>query len=237
MCAAFSADHFVAEPIWNDVGANAALHDYDPSQLREVYLEIIGKVIRLSAEKKKVPRKRNQSLPYSPQNDLDIYRLSAQLTIINRDHIRSIAHLEERIQSLKSTHEASRQEINALIVQHEKLSSLIQQSEIYFDLKVKANLSEAEKVKLNLCILSMQNNQISTPSDLTYLKTVLHDTEKKLTALKEKFKDCQQKYDLYTDIAKTYEMISHSDYISRLVEEERKRQEQENQKKKNQGIS
>jgi len=232
----YTPESLASRILWSDVGANAALNDYDPSQLRKVYLEIIGKVIRLSAEKKKVPRKRNQSLPYSPQNDLDVYRLSAQLTIINRDHIRSITHLEERIQSLKSTHETSRREINTLTVQHENLLSLIQQSEMYFDLKDKPMLSEAEKVKLNLCTLSMQNNQISTPSDLTYLKTVLHDTEKKLTALKENFKDCQQKYDLYTDIAKTYELISQGDYISRLVEEERKRQEQENQKKKNQGI-
>lgn len=45
--------------------------------------------------------------------------------------------------------------------------------------------------------------------------------------IKSAFRDCQQLYKVYSDIAKTYYEISQGDYISRLVEEERKRQDME----------
>lgn len=57
-----------------------------------------------------------------------------------------------------------------------------------------------------------------------------------MTALKENFKSCQQLYEVYSDIAKTYYDISKGDYISELVEEERRRLEQEVQRKKNKTI-
>lgn len=57
-----------------------------------------------------------------------------------------------------------------------------------------------------------------------------------MTALKENFKSCQQLYEVYSDIAKTYYDISKGDYVSKLVEEERRKKEQEAQRKKNKAI-
>ena len=54
---------------------------------------------------------------------------------------------------------------------------------------------------------------------------------KQIAEQKEKLLQIRQRYDVYCDISKTYGEISKGDYISNLVEEERKRQEQT--KKKN----
>ena len=49
---------------------------------------------------------------------------------------------------------------------------------------------------------------------------------KKISALKENLEGCRQRYDVYSDIAKTYADISQGDYISKMVEEEKQRREQ-----------
>ncbi|GAB5083203.1 hypothetical protein Osc1_23810 [Hominimerdicola sp. 21CYCFAH17_S] len=45
----------------------------------------------------------------------------------------------------------------------------------------------------------------------------------KIAALKTDFENCKQLYVVYADIAKTYNEISKGDYISRLAEEERRK--------------
>ena len=46
---------------------------------------------------------------------------------------------------------------------------------------------------------------------------------KKIAVLKTDFENCKQLYVVYTDIAKTYNEISKGDYVSKLVEEERRK--------------
>ena len=69
----------------------------------------------------------------------------------------------------------------------------------------------------------MKNNNICDRSDYEHLKSIQQETDKKIAALKDNFKDCKHLYEVYADIAKTYYDISKGDYISRLVEEEQKR--------------
>ena len=197
----------------------------EPSPLRESYQVAIGQVMQLAAEHRKVQRRHDRTAPYSPQNDLDVYRLSAQLTIINRDHIRSVGELEGKISALKESYEKARQELNVLTVQHEKLSSLIRQAETFFELSDKAELSALEQVQLTVSRQSIMNNGITSRIELEHLKSSLSDTDKRITALKENFKRCQQLYDVYSDIAATYREISQGDYISKLVAEEQKKRE------------
>ena len=217
----YTADSLASRILWNDVGNNAALTD-EPSPLCESYQVIIDHVTQLAVENKKVQRRCEMTVPYSPQNDLDVHRLSALLTIINREHIHSIGEVEGKIESLKSEYEQIRQELNELTVQQEKLSSLVKQAEIYMKLSSKQELSAFEQLQLTVSRQSAESNGIISHSDLDRLKNVLANTDKKTTALKENFKRCQQQYDIYSDIAKTYYEISKGDYISKLVEEERK---------------
>ena len=204
----------------------------EPSPLRECYETVIGQVIVLAAEKKKVPRRIKSTEPYSPENDLDVHRLSAQLTIISRDHIRSIGELEGKIESLKASYEQAVREINILTAEQEKLTSLIQQAEIYFNLTDRNDLTDMEQLRLTVSRQSVQNNGISDKAALDRLKAKLQETEKQVVSLKEQLRQSQQTYMVYSDIAKTYREISQGDYISKLVEEERKRQVAEKSRRK-----
>ena len=232
----YTAESLASRILWRDVGAGVALSDYEPSQLRDAYQLVIGDVMQLAADGRKVQRRLDHQLPYSPQNDMDVYKLSAQLTIVNRDHIHSIGELEGKIEALKAEYENARQQVNTLTSQHERLTTLLQQAETYFALMDKPMLTEAEQLKLNFCRQTLQNNNINRRSDMEHLQAVQRETGKKMTALKENFKSCQQLYEVYSDIAKTYYDISKGDYISKLVEEERRKREQEAQRKKNKAI-
>ena len=209
--------------LWGDFGSGAVLKD-EPSPLRVCYEAVIGRVIVLATEKKKIPRRISSTEPYSPGNDLDVHRLSAQLTIISRDRIRSIGELEGKIETAKTSYEQAMRALNIMTTEQERLSSLIQQAEIYFDLSGRTDLTDMEQLRLTVSKQSMLNNGISEKSDLDHLDSKLQENKKQIASLKETLRKCQQTYTVYADIAKTYREISQGDYISKLVEEERKRQ-------------
>lgn len=50
------------------------------------------------------------------------------------------------------------------------------------------------------------------------------DAEKRLSMLRNQYEKAKQYFDVYSDIVQTYRTISQGDYISRLIDEERKRQ-------------
>ena len=58
------------------------------------------------------------------------------------------------------------------------------------------------------------------------------DAEKLLSALQNQYEKAKQHFDVYNDIAQTYRTISQGDYISKLTEEERKRQAAEKSRRK-----
>ena len=147
------------------------------------------------------------------------------ISIINRDNINSIGELEGKIAGLKSDFDNTRRELNILIVRLEKLESLTEQVENYFSLSHKDNLSASEQLQLNICRQTLTTNNINSRSDYDRLKALHQETDKKIAALKSNFENCKQLYDIYSDIAKTYYDISKGDYISRLVDEERKKRE------------
>ena len=213
----YTAESLASRILWRDVGVNVPLQDYGASELGEAYLSVIGQVTTLAKSNKKVQRRYNTTLPYSLENDLDIYKLSAQLTIINRDHIRSIGELEGRIQSLEDKSESLRTQINTFTTEHESLVTLQQQAELFFTLSKKDELSSAEQVQIKMCQISMEHNQITTTEDLNYLKSVVMEKGNKIAALKEDFKSSRQLFDVYSDIVKTYMDITKEDYVSQLI--------------------
>ena len=110
--------------------------------------------------------------------------------------------------------------------------SLFEQAQEYKNLSDNGELSPAEELKLSVIKNAMHDNGIYSSADVYKLK---HDTEsmgKRISALKDKLEGCRQRYDVYSDISKTYEEISQGDYISKLVEEEKQRREQAAKKSK-----
>ncbi len=233
--AEYTAESLASRILWGDVGSSAVLTD-EPSPLRECYEAVIGQVIVLVKEKKKVPRRIRSTEPYSPENDLDVHRLSSQLTIISRARIRSIGELEGKIETVKASCEQARQEINILTNEQERLTSLIHQAEIYFELSRRTDLTDMERLRLTVSRESVQNNGISEKSDLENLKAKLQETEKQIESPKDQLRKCQQSYMVYSDIEKTYREIAQGDYISKLVEEERKRLAAEKSRRKKKSL-
>ncbi len=226
----YTAESIASRILWRDVGANVTLSG-EPAPIRDDYISTINDVSQLAKDGRKIQRKRDSSASYSPENDMDVYKLSAQLTIINRDNIHSIGELEGKIESLKYTYENARQELNVLSSEQDKLNSLVESADAFYELSEKASLSISEKLRINICRQSMQKNGISNPEDFERLKQLQSDTKQKISALNSNFENCKKLYDVYADIAKTYHDISKGDYISRLVEE-KKKQEQNAVKKK-----
>jgi hypothetical protein len=227
----YTAESIASRILWRDVGANVTLSG-EQAPIRDDYIRSINDVSQLARDGKKIQRKRDSSAPYSPENDLDVYKLSAQLTIINRDNIHSIGELEGKIENLKNEYENARQELNSLTVQQDKFDSLVEQAETYFSLVDKPQISISERLKLNICKQTLKSNNIQSHLDFDRLKVLQQETDKKITALKNNFENCKNLYNTYSDIAKTYYELSKGDYVSKLVAEEQKKLEREGQKKK-----
>ena len=232
----YTAESLISRIRWRDVGADVTLNG-GPAPIRSDYIKTIDEVTQLAAMGKKAQRKRDSNAPYSPANDMDIYKLSAQLTIINRDNIHSIGELEGKIENLKAEYETARKELNQLTAKQDNMDSLIEQAEHYFELADKPKLTLSEKLKLNICRQTINGSTIQSRADLESIKSVKQETDKKIEALKYSFENCKQLYEVYADIAHTYYDISSGDYILRLVaEEQQKRERKAQQNKKNKSI-
>ena len=83
----------------------------------------------LAAQRKKVPSKRIVTAEYSVENDLDVYKLSAQLSVINNDNIKSIGDLQGRIAKLRADYEKQRVAVNNLINEYNNSLADIKKAE------------------------------------------------------------------------------------------------------------
>lgn len=225
----YTVESLASRILWKDVGSGVALLG-QPSELSERYTVTIYDVEQLALAGRKIQRRCDTSAPYSPQNDMDVYKLSAQLTIINRDNLRSIGEVEGKIRQLEYEIEKTRQELNTLTAELDNLKDLAEQAEEYFSLLDKPERTPAEELRLKMYKPILERNNITSCSDYEYLKSVVVNTEQKAAPLKENFEKCSRLYELYSEISKTYYEISQGDYIARLVEEERKTADAEKRK-------
>ena len=100
---------------YREVGDGNTPEQTANSKLQAAYVSIIGDVRILAAQRRKVPRKRIVTAEYSVENDLDVYKLSAQLSVISKDNIKSIGDLQGRIAKLRQEYEKQRVAVNDLI--------------------------------------------------------------------------------------------------------------------------
>ena len=228
----YTEDSLNARIIYREVGARTTPELNKQSKLSETYDAVLHDVRILAGQRKKVPRKRIVTAAYSVENDLDVYRLSTQLSVINKDNIRSIGDLEGRISKLRTEYEKQRQEINEHIEEYNRMVSLLEQAQLFKELSSKGKLSEAEQLQLTVCRQAMEQNSIHSPSDEDSLRKNARQLGIKISALKDNLEGCRKRYDVYSDIAKTYGKISQGDYVSKLVEEEKQRREKAAKKNK-----
>ena len=229
----YTEESLNARILWRMVGGVNGIKHFSNTAIERAYISVIGEVRILASEKRKVPRRTDPNAPYDVNNDLDIYRLSAQLTVINRDKIMSIEDLKYRINKQGAEYIALQEQLSQKLLEQEELQELICQSEFYFANVDKTDLSAEDNKRLEIYKSSMQANDIHSTDDINYWREQNTKLHSDIMALKNTLTEKKNRIAMYTNIRDTYYEISQSDYISKLVEEEKLRREQESQKKSN----
>lgn len=204
------------------------------NDFNRIFYERIYQVSELVKSNAKLPRKYFKNQPYILHNDFDVYTLSAQLAVINRDNIHSLGELESKIEKLNAEYESARQEINKLSEKLSQFEAIEKQVGGYFDLLEKSELSETEKLQLKMYGSLAERCNIHSRDGLQRVENLRKNTSEKVDYLNEQMEKCKQLYDTYVDIADTYKKISDGDYISNLIAEKKREDEhiQSMQKKK-----
>ncbi|MCX4374902.1 MAG: relaxase/mobilization nuclease domain-containing protein [Lachnospiraceae bacterium] len=196
------------------------------NSLNKIFYERIYQVSELVKKNEKLPRKYFKNQPYLLQNDFDVYTLSAQLAVINRDNIHSLGELESKIEKLTAEYESARQEVNKLSEKLSQFEAVEKQVGRYFDLLEKSELSETEKLQLKMYGSLAERCNIHSRDELQRVEKLRRDTSEKVEFLSEQMKKYKQLYDTYVNIADTYQKISKGDYISNLIAEKKREDEQ-----------
>ena len=199
----YTLENLASRILWRDVGAGIS-NPCKNSEMRARYNSTIDKI--------------GSTTSTHP----DVFKLSAQLTIINRDNLRSIGELEGKIEQLKIELEKSRQEVNTMETKCNLLKSLASQAEDYFALMGKQSLTVEEQLRAKMYRETLAQNNIESRSDYDYLKTVIVETEQKAAPIRAQYNRCADLFREYTEIADTYREISQGNYISKLIEQQRK---------------
>ncbi|MDE6727564.1 MAG: relaxase/mobilization nuclease domain-containing protein [Oscillospiraceae bacterium] len=208
----YTVEQLASRILWRDVGAGLS-NPCERSALRDKYSETISGVQEINA-----------SHP-------SLEQLGMLLSIINRDRLQSIGEVDGKIEQIKFELEKSRQEVNIMETKCNLLRSLARmtfghsQAEEYFALMDKPTLTAEEQLRAEMYKETLAQKNIESRSDLDYLKGVIADTEEKSAPVKAHYNRCAALLNEYSDISTTYEEISQGDYISKLIEQERKKDE------------
>lgn len=142
--------------------------------------------------------------------------------MINRDNLQSIGELAGKIEQIKFELEKSRLEVNAMETKCNLLKSLAAQAEEYFALMDKPSLTAEEQLRVEMYMGTLAQKNIESRSDLDYLIGVIAETEQKAAPIKAHYNKCAALLKEYSDIVDTFNEISQGDYISKLIERQRK---------------
>ena len=217
--------------LWRMVGGGNAIEHFSNTTIELAYISVIGEVRILSEQGNKIQRRTNPSAPYAVHNDLDIYRLSAQLTVINRDKIMSIEDLKYRIDKQWAECITLQEQLSRKLLEQEQMQQVIDYCEKYFILSGRNDLSDDDKLLLETYKSCAEINNISSPDDIISLRERNSKLLSEISTLKYLITEKKNTIGIYSDIRDTYNEITRGDYISNLVEEEKMRREQEKIKK------
>lgn len=226
----YTEESLKARILWRKVVNENTIEHFTNTEIERAYIAVIGEVRILAEQKRKVQRRADVNIPYAPNNDLDIHRLSTQLTIINRDNLSSIGELEGKMNKLSAEYKSEQEQLSRKLLVQEQVRELIDQCQYYFDNVNRNDLKDEEKIRLDICKSSMQAKEINNTDDVNALRQSNDKMLNEINSLNNSLAEKKNKLAMYSDICNTYYEISKGDYISRLVEEENRRREQENNK-------
>ena len=112
------------------------------------------------------------------------------------------------------------------------MESLLEQAQEFYTLSKKGEPSDTEQLRRTVCKQAMERNNVFNAADADSLRRRTESLAKRIGSIKNDLEKCRQKYEVYCDIRDTYLKISKGDYLSNLIEEERKCREQMKKKYK-----
>jgi len=207
---------------WRDDLGNASRDDsYNKGgTLTICFAGIIAELAKRIVEGKKREAKRDNSLPYLPHNDRDVYQLGAQLALINRLNIHSIGELETKMEETQATYDSIVKEINALTQEQRRLVDLLIQYENFRKLEDKPHKTLAEKMKLQLAKQSLSRHGIKSPEVARLLELQKQEYDDRIAKLQREMEIKTNLISAFREISDTYRDISQGDYISKLMKSE-----------------
>ena len=121
-------------------------------------------------------------MQYSADNDLDIFKLSAQMSVLSKEKIGSVGELEGRIAYVKADYESQRAELNAIIEEHNRFSTLFKQADTYYALSKRDTLAEAAQLQKECIQESYGERQYPVRADHDQLRNKVESLDKKISA-------------------------------------------------------
>lgn len=189
-----------------------------------LYVKRIREVGRLVMNGEKVQKKYSKKLPYSIENDYEIYHLAKQLQIIKRDGIVSISQLEKMMKDVHTEYESTRQEINRMNEKQRQFQLVIEQAETYIRLKnvPESQLSQADRLQLKIAQNTVSRTGVNSQADIEKIRKVFDENQQGIDALNASFESLERRYSEYADISEKYKEITRSDYITKMIEEKKR---------------
>ena len=223
----YTIDIINSRILWKDDLGNACREDsYNKGQVLTIcFAGIITQLAKRIVDGKKPELKRDEKLPYLPNNDRDVFQIGAQLALINRMNIHSIGELEAISEETDEKIRKLTKEFNAFNAHRSELDKLLQQIEIYDDLSSRDKLSLSEKMRLQIIKQTLSRHGIWDKADVDHLAAENRKLAEKTSALKNELEGCHSLKKAYQEIKDTYNDISKGDYITKLIQ---KRQNENN---------
>lgn len=201
----YTVENLASRILWCDVGVGIN-YPCEVSPLRDTYNSSITE------------------LQEATSSHPDLQKMSALLAVINRDRLQSIGEVEGKIDTIRFELEKARREVNIMETKSNFLKALAEQSEKYFTLMGKCSLTDEERLRAEMYKAALAQQNIESVSDCEYLKGIISETEQKAAPIKAYYNKCAALLKEYTDVAETYEKISKGDYISELIELQKKQE-------------
>ena len=216
----YTIDSINSRILWKDDLGNACREDaYNKGQVLTIcFAGIITQLAKRIVDGKKPELKRDEKLPYLPNNDRDVFQIGAQLALINRMNIHSIGELEAISEETDEKIRKLTEEFNALNARHSELDKLLQQIELYDDLSGRDKLSLSDKMRLQIIKQTLSRHGIRDKSDIDRLAAENRELGENTIALKTELEGCHNLKKAYQEILDTYDDISKGDYISKLID-------------------
>ena len=197
---------------FNYVEGGFSIAQYDTNELYRAYAEVTDGLYQLVD---------------SPADELD--RMSAILYVLNENDLNSIGEVEGKQRDIEKELERLQKEVDQVSFEQSKREEVIYHAEQYFKYKTIESPTDYELQMLETFRRSMEDNVIHSEADVDNMRGKSKQYADYLSQLEDYRRKLLTYQAVYADIQATYAQISKGDYISNLVEQERRRKNAEKQ--------